>query len=122
MQAEWKRSLTAAVEASIGLATQGTGSPEPVEVDVVEVEGPGVWARVPLRSSIADGMVLEPFVLDAGPAAWMQAWADGRTLTVAAGLAGSHVALAFAKAFLGVADSDPCADGDAVPDRARDSD
>ena len=121
MSAEWKWSLNAAIEASIRQGGLVARAGE-VEVEVDEVDGPGYWARIPLGFSSAEGVVLEPFVLEGGPGGWMQAWADGSTLTVASGHAGLQVALEFVRSFLGVPDTAGWGSGEAVPDGASQAD
>lgn len=121
MNEELKWSLNAALAASIRQAGL-IGRAGEMEVEVDEVDGPGYWARVPLGFSVAEGLVLEPFVLEGGPGGWVQAWADGSTLTVASGPAGLQVALEFVRAFLGVSDIVGRGEGDVVPDGASRAD
>lgn len=101
--AEWKRELSSAVEASRRQANPcDVASASSVSVEIEEVDGSGIWTRVPTRSTAAEGWVLEPFVLEWGEGSWLQGWADGSILTLAASSSEFVAALGLVRAFLGV--------------------
>ena len=115
--AGWKRELSNAVEASRRQANPyGVASANSVAVEIEEVDGPGIWTRVPTRSTAAEGCTLEPFVLEWGEGSWLQGWADGRMLTLAASSSEFVAVLGLVRAFLGAAEISGSAAEEGVPD------
>jgi hypothetical protein len=115
--AEWKRELSNAVEISRRQANGcDDASANSAAVEIEEVDGPGIWTRVPMLSTAAEGCVLEPFAIAWGEASWLQGWADGRTLTLAVSSSEFVAALGLARAFLGVSGDSALTVEGAVPD------
>jgi hypothetical protein len=70
------------------------------QVKVDETDDCDVWIRISLRSTKARGRKLQPFTSDLNAGAWLQGWADGETLTLAASEAALPLAVGLVRVFL----------------------
>ena len=77
------RVLSAVAPMPKGPGEPASQGPVDSDVEVLDVDGSDVWVRVALAQTTQSGVVVAPFVRDAGGGRWLQGWSDGDILTLA---------------------------------------